>query len=233
MNIVVVGTAGSGKSTFTLSFSDYLRRKGYAVETVNLDPASPPIYETGRDIRRFVRAEEIMEQFNLGINGALIKSVEIAQQYITELIPDAEYVIIDTPGQMELFLYSDFGERVVESLKGFNACVFMVDSTRVSTPENFISIIAQSTVVSLRLSIPTLTVFNKCDISAIPDLDEVKAKIGEKEGVLAELMEKLVEFVEYTTLPYRPIRISSITSQGFDDIFSALNELFCACGDIS
>ena len=233
MNIVVVGTAGSGKSTFTLNFSGYLRRKGYAVETVNLDPASPPIYETGWDVRKFVRAEEIMEEFNLGINGALLKSVEIAHQYIMDLIPDAEYVIIDTPGQMELFLYSDFGEKVVESLKGFSACLFIVDSTRVSTPENFISIIAQSAVVSLRLSIPTLTVFNKCDIAEIPELDEVMARIRREEGVLAELMEKLVEFVEYTTLPYRPIRMSSITSEGFDDVFSALNELFCACGDIS
>lgn len=233
MNIVVVGTAGSGKSTFTLNFSGYLRRKGYSVETVNLDPASPPIYETEWDIRNFVRAEEIMEEFNLGINGALLKSVEIAQQYITDLIPDAEYVIVDTPGQMELFLYSDFGERVVENLKGFSACIFIVDSTRVSTPENFISIIAQSAVVSLRLSVPTLTVLNKCDIAEIPDLNEVKGRVGEEEGVLAELMEKLLEFIEYTTLPYRPIRMSSLTSEGFDDVFSALNELFCACGDIS
>jgi hypothetical protein len=233
VNIIVVGTAGSGKSTFTLNFSDYLRRKGYLVGTVNLDPASPPIYQTEWDIRKFVKAEEVMEQFNLGVNGALLKSVEIAQQHITKLIPDAEYVIIDTPGQMELFLYSNFGENVVESLNGFSTCIFIVDSTRVSTPENFISIIAQSAVVSLRLSIPTLTVFNKCDITEIPDLNEVKRRIGEEEGVLAELMEKLVEFVEYTTLPYRLIRMSSITSAGFDDVFSALNELFCACGDIS
>ncbi len=233
MNIVVVGTAGSGKSTFTLNFSDYLRQKGHSVETVNLDPASPPIYETEWNIRKLVRAEEIMEQFSLGVNGALLKSVEVAQQHIADLIPDAEYVIIDTPGQMELFLYSDFGEKVIESLRGFSASIFIVDSTKVSTPQNFISIIAQSAVVSLRLSIPTLTVFNKCDVAEVPDLDEVRVKIGEEEGVLAELMEKLVEFVEYTTLPYRPIRMSSITSAGFDDVFSALNELFCACGDIS
>lgn len=233
MNILVVGTAGSGKSTFTLNFSEYLRKKGYWAETVNLDPASPPIYETEWDVRRFVKAEEVMKEFNLGINGALLKSVEMAQQYITGLIPDAEYVIIDTPGQMELFLYSDFGEKVVENLKGFSACLFIVDSTRVSSPENFISVIAQSAVVSLRLSIPALTVFNKCDLAEVPELDEVLTEISREEGVLAELMEKLVEFIEYTTLPYRPIRMSSITSAGFDDVFSALNELFCACGDIS
>ncbi|HID43794.1 MAG TPA: GTPase, partial [Archaeoglobaceae archaeon] len=98
---------------------------------------------------------------------------------------------------------------------------------------NFISILAQSAVISLRTALPTLTVFNKVDISDFDfEIERIKEGISEG-GVLSELLEKLVVFIEHTTVPYRPVRISSITLQGFDDVFSAINELFCSCGDIS
>jgi hypothetical protein len=235
VNVIVVGPAGSGKSTFVKTFSDYLRSKEYDTKAVNLDPASDAIYNAHADVRDFVKAEDVMRRYKLGINGALLKSMELAVGYIHELILNGDFVLYDTPGQMELFLYSKAGIKMLEEISStLTAGIFLADSEVASTPENFVSILAQCAVVSLRTAIPTLTVFNKCDIADVKfSISELEVLLSKKRGVLAELMEKLLVFIGYTTLPYRVIKISAVKSKGFDDVFSALNELFCSCGDIS
>ncbi|HDM60130.1 MAG TPA: GTPase [Archaeoglobus veneficus] len=232
MNVIVVGPAASGKSTFVWKFLEYLRRKGYDAKAVNLDPATPPCYEAAVDVRTYVRTEDVMTEYGLGINGALLKSMEFAAKYVNELIISADFVLYDTPGQMEVFLYSKAGLDLLNEIPAFKAGVFLAAADVASTPENFVSVLAQCAVVSLRTALPTLTVFSKCDITKPPTIQDVKEKFAEG-GMLAELMEKLLAFLECTTLPYRTIEVSATKGLGFDDVFSALNELFCSCGDLS
>ena len=233
MEIFVLGCAGSGKSTFVKNFSEYLREKGYTVDCVNLDPASEPIYRASKDIRQFVRTEQVMQEYRLGINGALIKSVEMAADYADRLKCSGEFVLYDTPGQLELFIYSLAGRKFVEELSStFSMSVFLVDSTLITDPESFLSAVMQNVVVSLRLNLPSLTVFTKTDVSEI-SVTSLLHELRGREGMLAELMEKVVDFIELTTIPYRPIKISNLKKTGYDDLFSAINELFCSCGDIS
>ncbi|WP_457549319.1 PRK13768 family protein [Archaeoglobus sp.] len=232
MNVIVVGPAGSGKSTFVKNFSKYL--KDYDVKVVNLDPASDPIYKADRDIREFVRTEDVMKNFGLGINGALLKSIELSLERIDDLILDGDYVIYDTPGQMELFLYSKHGLAMAEKIaRGWSVCVFIIDAEVASTPENFASIVAQNAVISLRLSMPTVTIINKCDLVDF-DLDElITSKLKDVEGVLGEIVEKLMGLIDYTTMRFRIIKVSALSGLGFENVLSALNEVFCSCGDIS
>ncbi len=234
MNILVIGPAGSGKSTFVRAFLRYL--KDYDVKAVNLDPASDPIYPAHADVRKFVKTEDIMQRYGLGINGALIKSMEIALDHVDSLIVEGDYVLYDTPGQMELFLYLKAGiemaNRIAES--GWTVCIFIVDSEVASTSENYVSILAQNAVISLRMGVPTITVFNKSDIADV-DLtpSKVRDSLSKEEGVLAELMERLVDFLEFTTARFRTIKISALRDEGLDDVLSAINEVFCSCGDLS
>jgi len=232
MNVIVLGPAASGKSTFVSSFLEFLKERGYNARAVNLDPASSPIYEASADVRSYVRTEEIMKEYGLGINGALLRSMELAAEYAEKLVVTGDFVLYDTPGQMEVFLYSDAGIRLLNTIPSFKAGVFLVSSDVASTPESFVSILAQCASVSLRTALPVLAVFNKCDIVRPPDSGEVKKRLAEG-GMLSELMEQLLSFLECTTLPYRKIYISSIGRTGFDEVISALNELLCSCGDLS
>lgn len=234
MNILVVGPAGSGKSTFVRSFLEYL--KDYDAKAVNLDPASDPIYEAHADVRDFVKTEEVMKKFGLGINGALIRSMEMALDHVDKLIVKGDYVLYDTPGQMELFLYLKAGIEIASRISesDWTVGLFIVDSEVASTPENYVSILAQNAVISLRTSVPTITVFNKSDVVDVClTPSSVKKMLSKEEGVLAELMEKLVDFLEFTTARFRPIKISALRGEGFDDVLSAINEVFCSCGDLS
>ena len=236
MNVIVVGPAGSGKSTFVKHFLDFLKENNYDVKAVNLDPASDPIYDAYADIRKFVKTEDVMKKFNLGINGALVKSMELALQHVDKVMVGGDYVLYDTPGQMELFLYLKHGieiaKRIAES--DFTVGIFIVDSTVANSIENFVSILAQNAVISLRMSIPTVTVFNKSDIVEIDFTPStIKERLNEVEGLLAELIEQMLGFVEYTTVRYRILKISAINKKGFEDVLSIINEVFCSCGDLS
>ncbi len=236
MNLIVMGPAGGGKSTFIKAYTHYLSQKGYQVHAVNLDPASEPIYPTSSNIRDFVRTEEVMRAYGLGINGALLRSMELAVENVSDVIVEDEFVLYDTPGQMEVFLYSEAGESFINEIAGnlFTLGLFVVDCGTAADPENFISILAQDTVVSLRTALPTLTIFNKIDLHDVElDIELVKKDISQRGGVLAELLESLLVFVEQTTVPYRPLKVSSTLSQGFEEVFHAVNEVFCSCGDIS
>lgn len=233
MELFVLGCAGSGKSSFVKSFSEFLLEKGYEVRCVNLDPASEPVYRANRDIREYVKTEDVMRKFKLGVNGALIKSVELAAEYAEKLKEEGDFVLYDTPGQLELFIYSEAGRKFVESLsETFSASLFLVDLTMLVDPESLLSAIMQNVIVTLRLSLPSLTVFTKSDV-ADADVSAMITELRKREGVLAEMLEKVVGFIELTTIPYRPIKISNVKKTGYDELFSAINELFCACGDIS
>lgn len=233
MQIIVLGPGGSGKSTFVMEFSNFLIEQGYEVKCVNLDPASEPIYKASADVRNFIKTEDLMRKYKLGINGAMLKSVELMLEFCKRLKVDGEFVLYDTPGQMELFIYSESGVEFVNQLKDAHTCgVFLIDANMVKTPENFLSAVLQNLVVMLRLGLQTLTVISKTDQCDI-DIKNLLNQIRNREGVLSEVLERLSPLADYTSLRYRTIKISSVKKSGFSDLLSALRELFCACGDLS
>ncbi len=234
MNILILGHAGSGKSTLVKNFGEYLE-ENYSVSRVNLDTATNPIYKADVDSRNFVKTEEIMEKFGLGINGALLKSVELLKNYIPELVLKDDFVLYDTPGQLELFLYTDFGEAFSEKMRenDVSLAIFLVDSYLCRTPENFLSAIFQSAVISLRTGLQTLTVFNKTDLEKPLSFSKLTEYIEKGEGILSEMLKNLLPFYTLTSLRYRTIEISAEKFTGFDELSGAINEIQCSCGDLS
>lgn len=233
MELVVLGPAGSGKSTFVKEFSFFLKSQDFEVKCVNLDPASEPIYKADFDIREYVRTEEIMLRYGLGINGAMLRSVDLMSKYAEKMKLKADYVLYDTPGQMEIFIYSESGLNLITNLKSARTCgVFLIDATMVKTPENLVSAILQNVVVMLRLGLPTITAITKSDLFDV-ELKKLLSEIRFRNGLLCEIMEKFTPIAEYTSLRYRTIKISSFNKSGFQELLSVLRELFCACGDLS
>jgi len=233
MKIFVLGPAGCGKSSFVKAFSEYLGEMDLDVKCVNLDPATDPIFDASVDIRSFVKTEEIMEKFKLGINGALIKSMEESLKHVENLDLSGDYILYDTPGQMEIFVYSQSGVKIVEKLSDQTTLgLFLIDSALIADAENFLSAIMQNAIVSLRLSIPTATIITKSDIVDV-DIERIRKEISRKDTVLAELLEKTTHFIEYTTLSQRIVKISSLKKSGFSDVYSLIKEMFCTCGDVS
>ena len=76
--VFIIGTAGSGKSLLTASFSEWLKMSKQNVTVVNLDPGALKLpYSPDVDVRNYVNVGDLMEKYGLGPNGALIMAADL------------------------------------------------------------------------------------------------------------------------------------------------------------
>lgn len=170
--IFVIGTAGAGKSTFTAAYSEWLKDNAQSVAIVNLDPAAITLpYEPDIDVREMVDYERIMATRGLGPNAALIRSVREVARNVEELVEElrqlnVDYVIVDTPGQLELFVFRREGRVIARELAkcGRPLITYMVDPILTVTPRNFASMIFLATSVYLMMNYPMLMLMSKIDV---------------------------------------------------------------------
>ncbi len=170
-SIFLTGTAGSGKSLLTSKIYEYYTRNGAFAAILNLDPGVETLpYTCDIDVRDYVDIVSIMKQYELGPNGALVmasdliatKSDEI-QREINSTNPD--YLLIDTPGQIELFAYRTSGPFLVQNLNlDEKISIFLFDGALITSPINFVSIALLATSIKLRLNLPTINVLTKTDL---------------------------------------------------------------------
>ncbi len=76
--IIVLGMAGSGKTTFIRQLYSYLYGKGEKSYVMNLDPAVNEVpFPTNVDIRDTVKYKQVMKEYGLGPNGAIMTSLNL------------------------------------------------------------------------------------------------------------------------------------------------------------
>ncbi|MGC8557237.1 MAG: ATP/GTP-binding protein, partial [Fervidicoccus sp.] len=134
--VVFMGPAGSGKTTLTATFSDWLSSQGIDNVKVNLDPAVEYLpYDPDIDVRNYVDAREVAKKYSLGPNGALLASMDLLYGKLEDIKKElmeieGEYVLIDMPGQLELFSFRSTGPLIVDRLSSKNrtAVVFLMDA---------------------------------------------------------------------------------------------------------
>jgi len=111
-----------------------------------------------------------MEKYNLGPNGSLVMASDMIatrlneiQDEVNNLNPD--YILIDTPGQIELFAFRASGPYFVSNLQSDNKVnLFIYDGMLVSSPINFVSIALLASSVKLRLKIAQVNILTKRDL---------------------------------------------------------------------
>ncbi|MDG6964383.1 MAG: ATP/GTP-binding protein [Nitrososphaerota archaeon] len=227
----VTGTAGSGKSLLTGALKNWYVNRGEDAIAVNLDPGVVGLpYEPDVDVRDRIQLQGVMEEYGLGPNGALILAADLTATRLSEIQEEidsfkAENVIIDTPGQTELFAFRESGEFIVGETKADSKLLlFLLDPLLASTPANFLSLALLSASVGLRLRIPRITVLTKRDIAR----DGVKritewsrdtkvfedALSGTKDGEQYSLYSELFRSVRRLSFGADLYPVSSTTQEG-------------------
>ncbi len=178
--VFIIGTAGSGKSMFTAAFSDWLKMSKQDVATVNLDPGALKLpYSPDVDVRNYVDATDIMEKYGLGPNGAAIMAADLIADEIENLTRDiedahADFILVDTPGQMELFAFRASGPYIVNELtKEPKALVYLFDAVFSSNPFNYVSNMFLSAAVYNRFFQPQLHLLSKVDLLPKKTVSEI------------------------------------------------------------
>jgi len=193
--IFIVGTAGAGKSLLASRIFDYYTRNGAFVGILNLDPGVENLpYTCDVDVRDYVDLVSIMKQYDLGPNGAMIIASDLIASKIEQIQSDVDnmnpdYLIVDTPGQMELFAYRTSGPFFVQN---FNAeqkvALFLYDGVLVTTPTNFVSVALLATSIKLRLNLPHINVLTKTDLieDKISDILKWSSSLTSLEDAIAK-----------------------------------------------
>ncbi|AEA47246.1 ATP/GTP-binding protein [Archaeoglobus veneficus] len=241
--IYMVGTAGSGKTYLTKAFSEWLDLKRLDNIIVNLDPGAENLpYAPDVDVRDWFTLDDIMVKYGVGPNGAQIIGADLVGAEIDEIkdeidYHDAPYVIIDTPGQMELFTLRRSSEIIINVLgRKESVMVFLFDPVISKTPSGYLSILFMATSAVFRLGIPQIPVLSKCDLLGERELekilawsnpDELYLDLSEK-GVTKDLFHVMRESGFFRPL----IPVSAVTGYGMDDIYDCIQEIFYGGEDL-
>ncbi|MCS4539341.1 MAG: ATP/GTP-binding protein [Thaumarchaeota archaeon] len=238
----VAGTAGSGKSLLTDSVIQWYRDKGRDVASVNLDPGVINLpYEPDVDIREFVDLETIMNSYSLGPNGALILATDLVASRLAEVQDkidetNSDFVVIDTPGQIELFTFRESGPFIAKSLKGESkVLLYLIDVMAASSPANFISLALLSAAVQLRMNLPQIPVLSKIDLAKQATREVIRW--SKDPALFEETLSKLKSGEEYALYSqlFRALRrisfsvgllpVSSLTRDGFIALLGEISRI--------
>ena len=265
--IVCVGMAGSGKTTFMQRINAHLHEKKEPPYVINLDPAvvhSP--FESNIDIRDSVNYKEVMKQYNLGPNGGILTSLNLFATKIDQVLgllekraaPDPENlerkpiknILVDTPGQIEVFVWSASGAILLESLASSFPTViaYIIDTPRTSSTSTFMSNMLYACSILYKTKLPMILVFNKTDVKDasfakewMTDFDAFQAALNEDEnnnafggqeggsggggtGYMGSLLNSMSLMLEEFYAHLSMVGVSSLHGTGIDDFFQAVQE---------
>ncbi|KAJ8286446.1 hypothetical protein GJAV_G00039340 [Gymnothorax javanicus] len=172
---LVMGPAGSGKSTYCATIIQHAEAIKRSVQVVNLDPAAEHFeYPVMADIRELIQVDDVMEDDSLrfGPNGGLVFCMEYFTNnfdWLEECLGHVEddYILFDCPGQIELYTHLPVMRQLVEQLQQweFRVCgVFLVDSQFMVESFKFISGVMAALSAMLTLGIPQVNIMTKMDL---------------------------------------------------------------------
>lgn len=234
--IICIGCAGAGKSTFVGKYSAWLQTRGKKVYVLNLDPAvTNLIYTPDLDIRDNVSYEQVMEDYNLGPNGAIATSMNLFASKIDEICcllsskNEYDVILIDTPGQIEIFTWSSAGIVLFKGLqKTFRdtlSVMYLIDGKSVhDSPFAFVMSILHACSV-MNDTLKGKIIFNKMDLLSPQEQKFLQDSIISEEALsdqtqhmeysgdlLRSLNDRLRDIWKF--LPY--VGVSSKTNLGFN-----------------
>ena len=241
-SIFISGTAGAGKSLLTSKLYEYYTKNGAFAAVLNLDPGVESLpYTCDIDVRDYVDIVSIMQQYDLGPNGALIMANDLIASKIDDIQSEVnrvnpDYLIVDTPGQIELFAYRSSGPFLVENIASEEkTSIFLFDGALITSPVNFVSIALLATSIRLRLNLSTINVLTKTDLIGTK-LKEIlqwttslstleNAIVNEADGDTYTLTTNILRGLNLGGFAQGLIPVSNVTGDGFVNLEGALSRI--------
>ncbi|KAH8428148.1 putative ATP binding protein [Aspergillus melleus] len=266
--VVCVGMAGSGKTTFMQRINSHLHSQKKVPYVLNLDPAVYSVpFESNIDIRDSINYKEVMKQYNLGPNGGILTSLNLFATKVDQIIsllekrtapnpgnPSAkpiEHILVDTPGQIEVFVWSASGSILLETLASSFPTViaYVIDTPRSSSTSTFMSNMLYACSILYKTKLPMILVFNKTDVQDaefakewMTDFDAFQQALRQEEetgafgtegaaggfgagsGYMGSLLNSMSLMLEEFYRHLNVVGVSSMTGDGVDDFFKAVEE---------
>ncbi|KAL2361772.1 hypothetical protein RJZ56_005340 [Blastomyces dermatitidis] len=273
---------GSGKTTFMQRINAHLHSKHKPPYVLNLDPAVHAVpFESNIDIRDSINYKEVMKQYNLGPNGGILTSLNLFATKVDQIIsilekralpppnPNSnsgtdpsklsqtpqkpiEHILIDTPGQIEVFVWSASGSILLETLASSFPTViaYVIDTPRTSSTSTFMSNMLYACSILYKTKLPMILIFNKTDVkdaefakewmsdfeafqTALREEEEAGAFGGAEGGVggmgggsgyMGSFLNSMSLMLEEFYQHLSVVGVSAMTGDGVDEFFEAVEE---------
>ncbi|MBQ5447988.1 MAG: ATP/GTP-binding protein [Candidatus Methanomethylophilus sp.] len=243
-NVYFVGTAGSGKSTMVGAFKKWLDDNEIDSIIINLDPGAEKLpYVPDIDIREWINLEDVMSQCGLGPNGAQIAAADLMAVNIDKISNildtyDVDYVLIDTPGQLELFAFRESSQVVVKALgKERSLMVYLSDPTLYRSANGFVSTMTLASLVQFRMNMPIINLLSKADVLKENEIDRILDWYNNPDSLYGCLLDEdkdpesvigmeLFRALEDTGVFGEMRSVSSETGVGLPEIYAAVQLQF-------
>ena len=239
--------------------NSYLHSKREPPYVINLDPAVRTVpFDSNIDIRDSLDYKEVMKEYNLGPNGGILTSLNIFATKIDQIInilekrtgPNTENlkakpierIIIDTPGQIEVFVWSASGSILLDSLASSFPTViaYIIDTPRTSSTSTFMSNMLYACSILYKTKLPMILVFNKTDVKKaefakewMTDFEAFQAalkseesrssgELGSGSGYMSSLLNSMSLMLEEFYRHLSVVGVSSMTGNGMEEFFDAV-----------
>ena len=234
---------------------------------LNLDPAVRSVpFESNIDIRDSINYKEVMKQYNLGPNGGILTSLNLFATKVDQVLGILEkrclpprdstgststqaedtqrpqHILLDTPGQIEVFVWSASGSILLSSLASSFPTVlaYVIDTPRTTAnTSTFMSNMLYAISILYKTKLPMILVFNKTDVKDeseavewMRDFESFQAALRKEEeehmegggGYMGSLLNSMSLVLEEFYNALSVVGVSSMTGAGIDNFFVSVEE---------
>nr|CCA23766.1 GPNloop GTPase 1 putative [Albugo laibachii Nc14] len=242
ITVIMIGMAGSGKTTLMQRIQSYGVEQSMRQYIINLDPAVKKTgYSPNIDIRDTVDYKQVMKEYTLGPNGAIMTCLNLFATRFDQVVDliakrseNLDYCFIDTPGQIEAFTWSASGSIITESLAITfpSVLVYVIDTPRSISPNTFISNMLYACSILYKLRLPFVIVFNKIDVIRhefavewMTDFEAFQKALDQTsdESYMNNLSRSLSLVLEEFYNNLHCVGVSAATGEGMDAFFSKIH----------
>lgn len=253
--IYFIGTAGSGKTSLTAAYKRWLDQQGLDSVLVNLDPGVVDLpYEADVDVREWIHIDEVMETYDLGPNGAQVAAADMLAMNARQIQETLEqyrtdFFLMDTPGQVELFVFREAGKFLVDHLgTDKSQLAFLIDPFLAQDASGFVTQLMLSATAQFRFKIPAVHLLGKRDLLEADDLERFESWVKDPQGLLEQIRTEEIDpglpgmYREVAVHIHRMLEdleawsrlhpVSAKSGEGLEDLYGAVTASYKGGGDV-